>query len=129
MSRRILAAAVLLVAPLALAAAGTTRRAWVAPAGAAERKNPLESQPDLVAGGRKVYALRCANCHGDDLGGTKRAPALTDAHVRKRSDGELFWKITSGNTRSGMPTFSNLPEPQRWQLVLLLRAGTEHASE
>jgi len=128
MSRRALAAVLLLATPLALAAATTNRRAWTAPAGAAERKNPLATTPDLVAGGKKVYTLRCAQCHGADLGGTKRAPSLTDAHTRKRTDGELFWKITSGDTHTGMPAFSNLPEPQRWQLVLLLR-GTEPRSE
>jgi len=128
MSRRLLAAALVLVTPLALAATAANRRTWTAPARAAERKSPLTTTPDLVAGGKKVYALRCAQCHGAELGGTKRAPSLTDAHTRKRSDGELFWKITSGDTRTGMPTFSNLPEPQRWQLVLLIR-GTEPPSE
>jgi hypothetical protein len=38
--------------------------------------------------------------------------------VQEQSDGVLFWKITTGNTRRGMPTFSFLPESQRWQLVL-----------
>jgi hypothetical protein len=33
----------------------------------------------------------------------------------------LFWKITNGNTDRGMPSFSKLPELQRWQLVLYLR--------
>jgi hypothetical protein len=41
--------------------------------------------------------------------------------VQAQSDGALFWKISSGNTHSGMPAFSFLPEPQRWQLVLRLR--------
>ena len=41
--------------------------------------------------------------------------------VQAQTDGALFWKIASGNTRRGMPTFSYLPEPQRWQLVLALR--------
>ena len=43
------------------------------------------------------------------------------ADVQVQTDGALFWKISSGNTRAGMPTFSFLPEPQRWQLVLYLR--------
>ena len=41
--------------------------------------------------------------------------------VQQQSDGTLFWKITNGNPDRGMPSFSRLPELQRWQLVLYLR--------
>ena len=41
--------------------------------------------------------------------------------VQSQSDGVLFWKITNGNARRGMPSFSKLPELQRWQLVLYVR--------
>ncbi len=41
--------------------------------------------------------------------------------VQEQSDGALFWKITNGNPDRGMPSFSQLPELQRWQLVLYLR--------
>jgi ribosomal protein S6E (S10) len=43
--------------------------------------------------------------------------------VQQQSDGALFWKISGGNSRQGMPAFSFLPEPQRWQLVLHIRAS------
>jgi mono/diheme cytochrome c family protein len=29
--------------------------------------------------GEKIYFARCATCHGDDLGGVERAPALAGA--------------------------------------------------
>jgi len=41
--------------------------------------------------------------------------------VQQQSDGTLFWKITNGNAGRGMPSFSKLPELQRWQLVLYIR--------
>ena len=41
--------------------------------------------------------------------------------VQEQSDGVLFWKITNGNARKGMPSFSKLPELQRWQIVLYIR--------
>jgi len=44
--------------------------------------------------------------------------------VQQQSDGALFWKITNGNLGRGMPSFSALPEAQRWQLVLFLRRLT-----
>jgi mono/diheme cytochrome c family protein len=95
--------------------------AWAAPPEAAARSNPLGGR-DAAAGGRKIFDQRCATCHGADGRGTRKGPDLTSADVQAQSDGGLFWKLTSGNTRSGMPAFSFLPEPQRWQLTLHLRA-------
>lgn len=101
-------------------------REWFAPPSADAKTNPLAKSSEAVAGGRKLFHQRCGTCHGDDARGTSRAPDLTAADVQAQSDGALFWKITSGNTRTGMPTFSFLPELQRWQLVLHIRA---HAQE
>ena len=94
---------------------------WAAPPAAVERINPLAHAPDAEPGGRKVFHQRCATCHGPDGEGTNKAPSLTARRVQAQTDGALFWKITQGNTHGGMPTFSFLPEPQRWQLVLHLR--------
>lgn len=98
---------------------------WTAPLRAADRTNPLADRQEVADGGRKLFHQRCSMCHGDDAEGTSWGPDLTTRAVQAQSDGELFWKITSGNTRTGMPTFSFLPELQRWQLVLYLRG---HAS-
>lgn len=120
-----LVAAVMLL-PLMVAIADgrqtTEGKGWEAPAGAASKPNPLAGRTDLAAGGGVVFARRCALCHGDDGRGTRRAPALADSGTQAQSDGALFWKIGSGDTRRGMPSFSYLPEAQRWQLVLHLRA-------
>jgi len=97
--------------------------AWTAPADASGRVNPLASRPQLSAGGKKLFGQRCRTCHGDDRRGTDRAPDLTSPAVQAQTDGALYWKISGGNSRAGMPSFSFLPEPQRWQLVLYLRDG------
>jgi mono/diheme cytochrome c family protein len=94
---------------------------WMAAAKEASRTNPLASRLDAAAGGQKVYGQRCSTCHGNDGRGTSRAPNLTAPDVQAQTDGALFWKIGSGNTHGGMPSFSFLPEAQRWQLVLHLR--------
>ena len=101
-----------------------TRR-WVAPREAAARQNPLPTRPEILAGGQKVFQQRCTACHAKDGTGTSRGTNLTLQHVQDQSDGALFWKISGGNTRTGMPTFSFLPEAQRWQLVMHVRALTE----
>ena len=96
---------------------------WRAPVDATAKANPLAVRRDAVAGGRKLFHQRCSTCHGEDGRGTTKAPDLSRPAVQKQSDGALFWKISGGNSRQGMPAFSFLPELQRWQLVLHLRAA------
>lgn len=124
MSRRLALAVIALLQIVAIAgmAAREQDRAWTAPDSAASRLNPLKNGPELAAGGRKIFEQRCTQCHGDDAQGTSRAPNLLSRRVQAQSDGALFWKISSGDTRAGMPTFSYLPAPERWQLVLHLRS-------
>ena len=98
-------------------------RTWAAPRAADEPRNPLQHQPDTWAGGTKVFLQRCAACHASDGTGTSRGPNLMTGRVQQQSDGALFWKISSGNTRGGMPSFSFLPAAQRWQLVSHLRTA------
>ena len=95
---------------------------WVAPANHASKVNPLANRPEAAMGGQKVFLQRCSTCHGDAGRGTSKAPDLTQPDVQAQSDGALFWKISGGNSRTGMPAFSFLPEPRRWQLVLQVRA-------
>lgn len=94
---------------------------WTAPSEEAARTNPLANRPDAKPGGEKLFKQRCATCHGPDGRGTEKGPDLAAADVLAQTDGALFWKIGSGNTRGGMPSFSFLPQLQRWQLVLKLR--------
>ena len=51
----------------------------------------------------------------------KKAADFHLSAVQQQTDGTLFWKITNGNPDRGMPSFSRLPELQRWQIVLHLR--------
>lgn len=94
---------------------------WQAPA-AAEKPNPLAGDAKAAAGGRKLFERHCVQCHGNDGSGLHRAADLQLPVVQSQPDGALFWKITNGNLRRGMPSFSGLPEMQRWQLVLHIRS-------
>ena len=100
---------------------------WVAPPDAVAKLNPLADRLETAAGGQKVFKQRCSACHGEDARGGSDAPDLTQPAVQVQADGALFWKISSGNTRAGMPSFSFIPEPQRWQLVLHLRTLSQEA--
>lgn len=94
---------------------------WQPPKTAITRPNPLAGNSEAAGGGRKLFLRECSECHGTEGNGRKRAADLVMPQVQKQSDGALFWKITNGNARHGMPSFSRLPELQRWQLVLFLR--------
>ena len=102
---------------------------WQPPQAAAARANPLARSRELAAGGRKLFQRQCAKCHGAEGQGLKNAADLQLPVVQQQSDGALFWKITNGNQRRAMPSFSGLPELQRWQIVLHLRTlpGAERA--
>ena len=97
---------------------------WRVPSDAAARPNPLATKPETAAGGRKLFMRNCAECHGNNGAGLekKRSADLQLPSVQQQSDGTLFWKITNGNVGRGMPSFSKLPELQRWQLVLYIRS-------
>lgn len=96
--------------------------AWQPPPAAVSRPNPLAGKPQYAAGGRKLFQRDCASCHGPQGQGLlKNAADLQLPVVQQQADGALFWKITNGNPRRGMPSFSGLPEMQRWQIVLFLR--------
>jgi mono/diheme cytochrome c family protein len=92
------------------------------PKKAVTRRNPLESDPDAVAVGRKLFDQHCAECHGEDAEGTRKAPSLRARTVQQSTPGTLFWILTNGVVRRGMPVWSKLPEPQRWQLVSYLKS-------
>ncbi len=124
---RVLAISVLCVS-LAIAALGQNPHyqqdpEWRAPAEAASRENPLASRPELAAGGKKLFVRNCVECHGRDGTGmeSKHSADLQLPIVQEESDGTLFWKITNGNAKRGMPSFSKIPELQRWQIVLYIR--------
>jgi len=93
-----------------------------APAKAAARRNPLESDPDAVAAGSKLFQQHCAECHGEAANGGRKGPSLRADEVQQATPGTLFWLLTNGVVRRGMPVWSKLPEPQRWQLVSFIKS-------
>ena len=96
-----------------------------APAKATARPNPLEHDPEALAAGHKLYDRHCAECHGDTGEGgkgSKKGPSLRAPEVQQATAGTLFWVLTNGVVRRGMPVWSKLPEPQRWQLVTYIKS-------
>ena len=100
---------------------------WVAPAAEKAKKNPVPSDKKTIDQGEKIAKINCASCHGaKGKGDGAAAVALnpkpadwTSARVQDESDGEIFWKITTG--RGPMPSWRHLPESDRWAIVRYIR--------
>jgi mono/diheme cytochrome c family protein len=86
------------------------------------KHNPLENDPDAVRAGGKLFQQHCAECHGLKAEGGKWAPSLLRDEVQQASSGTIFWILTNGVVWHGMPVWSKLPEPQRWQIVTFLKS-------
>ena len=93
-----------------------------APEKARAKRNPLESDPDSLPAGKYLFEDHCAECHGDNAEGTKKGPSLRADEVQNAPSGSIFWILTNGVVRRGMPVWSKLPEPQRWQLVTYVKS-------
>lgn len=92
-----------------------------APEKARSKRNPLEKDPDAIAAGRILFEQRCAECHGNNADG-KKGPSLRAPEIQNAEPGAIFWVLTNGVVRKGMPVWSKLPEPQRWQLVSFIKS-------
>ena len=100
---------------------------WVAPDSEKAKKNPLPSDKKTAEQGEKIAKVNCVSCHGDKGKGTGPAAVAlnpkpadwTSVRVQKESDGEIFWKITTG--RGPMPSWRHLSENDRWAVVRYIR--------
>lgn len=108
---------------VALAAGAEVNQDWLqkVPPRDRTRVNPYAGNPEAVAAGHRLFEEHCAECHGADLKGTPGKPSLRTPVVEQAKDGELFWLLRNGDRRHGMPSWSSLPEPERWEIVAFLR--------
>ena len=98
-------------------------------------KNPVKSTRASIQKGKEIYEKKCALCHGikGDGKGTASAglnPKPTSfkgphGHGGQISDGEHFWKITTG--RGAMPSFAkDLTEEERWHVINYINTFSRH---
>ena len=115
----------LVSAGLAFAAAGDGEWLHKVPAKDRLHQNPYASDPQAPAAGAKIFAEHCAECHGEDAHGKTEGkhvrPNLHADRVKHATPGELFWLLTNGSQKNGMPSWSRLPDAQRWQLITFLK--------
>ncbi len=115
------------VAALGLSACllmGAADGSWLrrVPAADKARVNPLSDQKAAAEAGFHVYEEECAKCHGREAQGKGNRPALISERMKSTTDGDLAWLLRNGNSRKGMPSWSVMPDAERWQLVAYLRS-------
>ena len=108
---------------------------WIAPVEARKVKNPIKATQASIQKGKEIYEKKCALCHG--IKGDGNGPASVGlnpkparfkgphGHGGQISDGEHFWKITTG--KGGMPSFSkDLTEEERWNVINYFNTFMKH---
>jgi|SRR5579884_46946 len=91
--------------------------------------NPYQGNREAERAGAKLFRRYCAACHGEDARGNGKAPPLLSPEVGGAMPGALFWVLRNGSLVSGMPSFSRLPEAQRWQIIAWLQRLNAGGSE
>src|SRR5262249_21562273 len=130
------------VAGLALLVAGL---ALALPPLAVDAYPTTYRRPDIpyhatsIAHGADLFRNDCAGCHGAagagdgrDARGLPRPPAdLRSPHTGQHTARDLYWWITTGIPRAGMPAFGQrLGDEERWDLVNFVRAlGSAEAAK
>ncbi len=106
---------------------------WIAPAEAKKMKNPIKATKASIQKGKEIYENKCALCHGvkgDGKGPTAaglnpKPTNFRESHGEKMTDGEHFWKITTG--RGPMPSFEkDLAVEERWHVINYVNTFVKH---
>jgi len=96
---------------------------------AEKRNNPSGQDEGAAMAGGKLFHRECAGCHGEGGMGNGRGhtPTLASSLVRQANPGTLFWILRNGSATHRMPSFAQLPEQERWQIIRYLQRGTHDA--
>ena len=100
---------------------------WKIPATAAVEKNPFPANEAVLAAGKKVFAARCARCHGPAAKGDgpdadqdhREMMDLTQpGRAAANPDGVVFYKVWHGRESPRMPAFEDqISKEQAWAVV------------
>jgi hypothetical protein len=107
-------------------------RSWSLPAGAAQRRNPVTTSPEVLQEAARHFADHCASCHGNKGDGNTEigqnlyppAPDMRLQATQQLSDGELYYIIHNGIRWTGMPAWGepgNDNDLDSWKLVIFIR--------
>lgn len=111
---------------LVLMAHISNAQTWIVPDDQKAVTAPMKFTTDMQKSGEQIYLKNCQSCHGlpgkDNWAKLQPPPGdLSKAKAQANTDGEIFYKITTG--KSPMPEFRNIiPEEDRWHVVAFIRS-------
>lgn len=96
-------------------------------------ENPYHLTEEIISKGKRLYAINCAVCHGDDGGGVgpivengayPQVPSFQD-RLPLITEGQMFHSITYGRNLMG-PYAGQVTPEERWALIYYIQqlAGT-----
>jgi mono/diheme cytochrome c family protein len=106
---------------------------WIAPESAKKMKNSIKPTKASIQKGKEIFEQKCALCHGDKGDGKGPASAglnpkptnFRESHGGSMTDGEHFWKITTG--RGPMPSYEkDLTVEERWHVINYINTFMKH---
>jgi mono/diheme cytochrome c family protein len=109
-----------------------------APVTAKKLKNPLTADDGTLKAGKQLFDKHCAVCHGQDgksqtdvAASMKKKPTdLTAKAMQGITDGEIWWVVTNGIRRTGMPAYkTKIDDAGRWQMTVYVKqlmGGHQH---
>jgi len=99
------------------------QKVWEVPSEETEKTAPFKFTQENADKGALVFKANCMACHGPADGTTILPDAgnIKDAKFKADTDGELFYKITTG--RGAMPSFKDKLSPQEiWDVIAFIRS-------
>jgi glucose/arabinose dehydrogenase len=111
-----------IAALLALSAAAVqNQRFHNSPAATAKWRNPFPRNEQAAKAGAALFVQNCAPCHGTRAEGSGNVPDLRRGPTQAAPDGEIYWYITHGDAKNGMPGWPTLSRDDRWRIVTFLK--------
>lgn len=102
-------------------------QAWDIPADKKAKNSYIPFTPSVAKEGEAFFTKNCMSCHGNPGKGNSLKtlkpipPDLAGAVTQQRTDGDLFYIITTG--RAIMPSFKNVfSEEERWKIISYIRS-------
>jgi len=108
----------------------TAQTSNVTPTAASTPQQPVNTQADLMAQGRKIYMDNCAACHKENGTGGKvtiegktiNPDDLTSEKIKNFADDKIYRYILNGIEDEGMPAFKDkLSEAEIREVVRFVR--------
>ena len=83
--------------------------------------NPYKEDDKAIETGKKIFEMKCSQCHGPDGGGGPEAPDLTDRLTIYSSKEKDVFKTIYYGTEKGMPTWKDeLGSENIWKVMAFL---------